>query len=347
MEFIVRNFKSIKETKLDLARINVFIGPPNSGKSNLLEAIYLYGIKKRYELWSNSGIPYSIEYLERKIIRGLETNVRSIFRDFDPKNIIFIRATGYFPMDVSLREDDILINNRKIEEEPDELEDFPLTILYRYENFITTSDYNLENIDYLLPDFRNLNYIITKRYPKIYIDLKSTFESQNNENKFQCKYGICIVIEKNKFKLLDTVSGKTYPLSDLKNVAQSIQYYILFSTAILSSEYFSQEYKTETICLLEEPDAHVYPILIEEFIDLLKEKIKYTNIVLTTHNNNTLLMLMDRIPKDKLRVFGVIRGEKGYTEIKELKIEKLRKMVIEYGANIIRNLEYYIEDLKI
>jgi len=46
MEFIVRNFKSIKETKLDLARINVLIGPPNSGKSNLLEAIYLYGIKK-------------------------------------------------------------------------------------------------------------------------------------------------------------------------------------------------------------------------------------------------------------------------------------------------------------
>ena len=146
---------------------------------------------------------------------------------------------------------------------------------------------------------------------------------------------------------MDTVSGKTYPLSDLKNVAQSIQYYILFSTAILSSEYFSQEYKTETICLLEEPDAHVYPILIEEFIDLLKEKIEYTNIVLTTHNNNTLLMLMDHIPKDNLRVFGVIRGENGYTEIKELKIEKLREMVIEYGANIIRNLEYYIEDLKI
>ncbi|MCH8190920.1 MAG: AAA family ATPase, partial [Chloroflexi bacterium] len=35
----VKNFKSLKDVELDCARINVLIGQPNSGKSNLLEAL--------------------------------------------------------------------------------------------------------------------------------------------------------------------------------------------------------------------------------------------------------------------------------------------------------------------
>ncbi|RLF84116.1 hypothetical protein DRN48_06315, partial [Thermococci archaeon] len=35
----IKNFKSIKSLKLDCKRVNVFIGKPNVGKSNILEAI--------------------------------------------------------------------------------------------------------------------------------------------------------------------------------------------------------------------------------------------------------------------------------------------------------------------
>jgi AAA15 family ATPase/GTPase len=37
----IKNFKSIKELDLDCKRINVFIGEPNTGKSNILEIIGL------------------------------------------------------------------------------------------------------------------------------------------------------------------------------------------------------------------------------------------------------------------------------------------------------------------
>ncbi len=37
----IKNFKSIKDLELDASRINIFIGKPNSGKSNILEAISL------------------------------------------------------------------------------------------------------------------------------------------------------------------------------------------------------------------------------------------------------------------------------------------------------------------
>jgi hypothetical protein len=37
----IRNFKSIKELDIDCARVNLFIGEPNTGKSNILEALGL------------------------------------------------------------------------------------------------------------------------------------------------------------------------------------------------------------------------------------------------------------------------------------------------------------------
>jgi len=35
----IKNFKSIKQLELDCKRVNIFIGGPNSGKSNILEGI--------------------------------------------------------------------------------------------------------------------------------------------------------------------------------------------------------------------------------------------------------------------------------------------------------------------
>jgi AAA15 family ATPase/GTPase len=38
----IRNFKSIRELDLDCRRVNVFIGEPNAGKTNLLEVLSLF-----------------------------------------------------------------------------------------------------------------------------------------------------------------------------------------------------------------------------------------------------------------------------------------------------------------
>lgn len=35
----IRNFKSIKDLDLDCRRVNLFIGEPNTGKSNILEVL--------------------------------------------------------------------------------------------------------------------------------------------------------------------------------------------------------------------------------------------------------------------------------------------------------------------
>ena len=38
----IKNFKSIKELKLNTKKVNLLIGKPNVGKSNILEALGLF-----------------------------------------------------------------------------------------------------------------------------------------------------------------------------------------------------------------------------------------------------------------------------------------------------------------
>ena len=37
----IQNFKSVRDLKFDAKRVNVFIGEPNTGKTNILEALAL------------------------------------------------------------------------------------------------------------------------------------------------------------------------------------------------------------------------------------------------------------------------------------------------------------------
>jgi AAA15 family ATPase/GTPase len=48
----IRNFKSIRELDLDCRRVNVFIGEPNTGKTNILESLAIHDLDT-LELWQD------------------------------------------------------------------------------------------------------------------------------------------------------------------------------------------------------------------------------------------------------------------------------------------------------
>lgn len=88
-EISIRNFKSIEKDKISLKNINIIIGANNSGKSNLLDALVLYGQLLVVDLQAvfgpgpfsfrssfyrggdirNDSIDLSIEYQNRKSIK--------------------------------------------------------------------------------------------------------------------------------------------------------------------------------------------------------------------------------------------------------------------------------------
>jgi len=46
----IQNFKSIRHLQMDCRRVNLFIGEPNTGKSNILEALGLFSIPHTWEI---------------------------------------------------------------------------------------------------------------------------------------------------------------------------------------------------------------------------------------------------------------------------------------------------------
>ena len=72
----ISNYKSIKRLDLDCERINVFVGDPNTGKSNILEALDL-----SYLSWM-MGMNDSINKINEKNTNGkIETiDLKKYFR---------------------------------------------------------------------------------------------------------------------------------------------------------------------------------------------------------------------------------------------------------------------------
>ena len=64
----IENFKSIQKLELNCKRINVFIGHPNTGKSNILEALTLYELPALLKLFDNNPNTLS-DHLQRKVLR--------------------------------------------------------------------------------------------------------------------------------------------------------------------------------------------------------------------------------------------------------------------------------------
>lgn len=74
----IQNFKSIKHLKLDCRKINIFIGEPNTGKSNILESLgifcFNYGSPKdfvRFENMSNLFYDNEVSEIIRINIDGI------------------------------------------------------------------------------------------------------------------------------------------------------------------------------------------------------------------------------------------------------------------------------------
>lgn len=78
----IENFKSIEKVGFDCKRINVFIGKPNVGKSNILEALSLYALSKD-----------NFENI-RKAVR-FENSIDEIYNNRNPLNPIKIELGLY------------------------------------------------------------------------------------------------------------------------------------------------------------------------------------------------------------------------------------------------------------
>ncbi|MEM6963921.1 MAG: AAA family ATPase [Bacteroidota bacterium] len=346
----IENFKSIKEVEITCGRVNIFVGKPNVGKSNILEALSLYTLLNssfvpneiirfdtvdnffHYKLLGNSIVIDSemgrleLKYFDEQekfaMVYGNSTRNQFTLSNYSSldkliEQIESKRGNDNFPGWIGT------LNNYAAKDIRYKEEHLVLPSIKKYdfhkeksvENFIT------KNHALLSPHGRNLPSILESN-GELQDEISDFFKDYDLEfvlDRFDKK----IEIQRRKENFVDKIP---YHLT-----ADTLQRIIFHYAAIASNK--------NSVLLFEEPEHHSFP----PYIRALAEKIVESSanqFFITTHSPYLFNTLVSEINEPEgLAVF--ITTFKDYeTKIKKLAEKELSK-ILNYGVDVFFNLEHF------
>jgi len=282
------NFKSIKNAILDCKRINIFIGEPNTGKSNILEVVGLLS-----HLSQNHKAPLGRGGLRDFVRFG---NMTDLFYDHLVDNDIRIefnsnilevkfhngRFSGLYST-FNEKSKEIFRYSYEGEGHPEVIPDSPN---FRFYRFVQRDKFPNEYSEFLdTPDGSNLiSVILTHK------ELRELFRSV-----FE-RFGLKLVVEpvekvlKVQKELEDIVISLPYSLT-----SETLQRLVFYITAIYSNR--------KSILAFEEPEAHAFPYYTKYLAEMMALDRNENQYMVSTHNPYFLLSLIEKTPKEDLAVF--------------------------------------------
>lgn len=320
----ISNFKSIKDLELrGFKRINLFIGRPNVGKSNIIEALSLL------------SLPYLRENTSKKLnsLIRLE-NEAELFYNGNTEDSAVIDTNGsgvelrYRPksgLDINMKISgseffDFHVDEKLIVRGSRRGDSFESPI----KRYIYKSDvvYKKGHGKYLIPPFGfNLLSIIEQ-----YGELKSQVTAMFKE------YGLDIAFDKSSqtLKVIQSNDEKGIFLVPYNSIADTLQRIIFFKAAIASNN--------DSVLLFEEPEAHSFPPYMAH---LTQEMIHGPNnqYFIATHSPFILNDLLEN-SRNELSVF-LVHYENSATSVKRLSEQELHD-VFQNGVDLFTNSESFI-----
>lgn len=283
----IKNFKSIKHLSLDCKRVNVFIGKPNVGKSNILEALGLFSSEFMTENLN--------EFIRMKKLDDL-------FFDFFLSDKISIKLDNKFHLTFSLENEknglavfllNIYENNTIIESIPlvrDGLikwseSHYTKNVFTKYYRFNAFDPTNAHLKTYLYPPFGENLFEIVTNYPEIRSRIVSMLKEQNLE--------FVSLINERDFKLQKNIDGfvTQYPYS---SIADTFQRFIFYLAAIESN--------SNSVLIFEEPEVHSFPPYVKELAERIVHK-KDNQFFISTHSPYLLNTVISRLESKDLNIF--------------------------------------------
>jgi AAA15 family ATPase/GTPase len=337
----ISNFKSFRDLKVDgFKRINLFIGKPNVGKSNFLEALGIFGLPFLADNdLENSKIsdlirldnPLNI-FFEGDIHTPAEICLERNYKKFKTE-ILFDKEYGglnvYSELDLEPQYDYLISStlNILIETLPEFLTDIKHGVEkgYFYSKFyifknISITDKN--NLPFLNPPFGdNISYIL-QLYPEL----------RNKVSNFFKEYGLKLVLDigKNQVAIQKEKEDNTVFQIPFNLIADTLQRIIFYKTAVASNE--------KSVLIFEEPEAHAFPPYISEFTrDVINST---TNqFFIATHSPFILNDFLEDA-RDELAIF-IVDFKDGQTVMKGLSRDEIEE-VYKYGVDLFFNYESYL-----
>jgi len=317
-QFEVKNFKSLKYLKLDCKRVNLFIGKPNTGKSNILESVgifsFPYGNLSDFVRFENMINLFYDENLEEKM--GIANDIYNFEMKFEggrfkgnclektpAKRLLFQFDFDHGGMG----------GGGKSAISP-----------FKFYRFVIMKQFMKPEFNFLLPPKGdNLLFLLQTNKPlrKVAADIFSEYRLR-----------IVLKPQENKIEVQKEIEDIviSYPYSLVSDTLQRIVFYLA-----------SIETNKDSIIIFEEPEAHAFPF----FTKFIGEKIaldKTNQYFISTHNPYFLLSVIEKAPRDDIGIF-ITYFEEYQTKVKLLSKEKLPQ-ILDLDSSVFFNLDQFLEE---
>ncbi|MDR3350132.1 MAG: AAA family ATPase [Prevotellaceae bacterium] len=322
----ITNFKSIRDLRLEnCRRINLFIGYPNVGKSNLIEALSLFSLpflepgenlnrfiraENKNELFYNAANKYCF----------VETNFGKAELVTSTGLIFLLNAANERVEYRFLKE--LIIDS--VDTEPNNLA--VLNTVKRY-IFQQKKQWKSTGNELLLPPFGE-NIIDTLSYSNDVADVKKWMKEEF------AKCGLEYILDKisNSIKIqrrLDSDEVYQFPYS---SIADTLQRIIFYKTAIASNK--------NSVLLFEEPEAHAFPPYIRTLTYDI-EKSASNQFFITTHSPFVINDFLECPQvREELSIY-LVGFNDGQTTAKRLSDEEMDE-IYNYGEDLFFNIEKFL-----
>lgn len=327
---IIDNFKSIKHADIKLQKINLLIGPNNSGKSNFLKSVI--------HLCNSIQVDdYNVRFLTFKVKSNNKDNQATDFQVYfnsdkytdskdDKTNNSIGHGQGLDVLSKLLRESkiykpdlgklhlpySIFQNDNKVLEDASNISSFLQTCLNKHRKYFNLITDELKKV---LPIFEEIiiENVLTKKK-----DSKNVEFTTSVTNEFpQIKIGFRDFAER---------------IIWAEDLSEGALYFLALLCIIHQPE-------PPKLLMLEEPERSIHPRRIKEVIDLIRKlsEEKDIQVIMTTHSP-----LVVDLFEDEPECIHVFEMKDGFTEIKNLKTEIIDPTNIELekkGVDITNDYE--------
>ncbi|OFX57038.1 MAG: hypothetical protein A2046_07580 [Bacteroidetes bacterium GWA2_30_7] len=346
----IENFKSIKNLNIDCKKINLFIGKPNVGKSNIIEALSLFNVP--YSVHENKKFNEIIRFNHLKNLFYDNITVNEIKINTDLSNLILKYSVDFEfviigepnlfkELNLSNNLNDIYSKAIQIntKNQSDKYNSYfnrfrkdgtlydniilpfytPIRKYTYNQNIIFNNSFN----SYLLvPDGKNLITMIQNNR-ELHNEISSFFD----DYKLELVYDY----ETNNFEIQKKIDRIVYKYP-YNLIADTLQRIIFYLTAI--------ETNHNNILLFEEPETHSFP----PYTRFLAERIASSDnqYFISTHSPYLLTNLIENTDLKDLNVF-ITYFDNYETKVKRLTDKQIREMLDDY-IDIFYNLNKYVKN---